>query len=102
MCLPSLCTNIRLVDSILFLTLTLVTIAACLYLPEHIAIIMKRVYYYCFGDGDLGGSLHALKGTILGSTGTAAVKQNASVLVESVQTVGRKTSGDAAREMLGM
>jgi hypothetical protein len=88
-------------DSILFLTLTLLSIAACLYLPEHLAIITRRVYYYCFGEGDhLSGSLHALRGSILG-----AAKQNASaspsVVAETVRHAGRMSSGQAAREMMG-
>jgi hypothetical protein len=98
--IPPFMLTLTQIDSILFLTLMLLSFAACLYLPEHLAIITRRVYYYCVGDGDLSGSLHALTGSIMGSTG-AVLKSNASAVVESVGTVGRKTSGDMAREMLG-
>jgi len=37
-------------NSILFLALSLLLIAAFLYLPEHIATISRRAFYYCFGD----------------------------------------------------
>ncbi|GAB7351278.1 hypothetical protein MBLNU459_g1696t1 [Dothideomycetes sp. NU459] len=37
-------------NSVLFLFLSMVTIAASLYLPEHIAIIARRAYYYIAGD----------------------------------------------------
>lgn len=37
-------------DSILFLFLSMVIIAASLYLPEHVAVIARRAYYYAVGD----------------------------------------------------
>lgn len=37
-------------DSILFLLLSLLIIAASLYLPEHVGIIFNRVLYYFSGD----------------------------------------------------
>ena len=37
-------------DSILFLIISMIIIAASLYLPEHIATIAKRVWYYASGD----------------------------------------------------
>jgi hypothetical protein len=81
-------------DSVLFLTLTLLTIAACLYLPEHMVIITRRIYYYCFGDK--GADL-----TKLSSAVSKALSQNVSKAVETVSSdLGRKTGGDAAREML--
>lgn len=40
-------------DSILFLALSLLLIAAFLYLPEHIATIGRRAFYYCFGDDQI-------------------------------------------------
>jgi Small subunit of serine palmitoyltransferase-like len=47
-------TNILcLLDSILFLALSLLLIAAFLYLPEHIATISRRAFYYCFGDDNV-------------------------------------------------
>ncbi|QDS76731.1 hypothetical protein FKW77_001250 [Venturia effusa] len=40
-------------NSILFLALSLLLIAAFLYLPEHIAMIGRRAFYYCFGDDQM-------------------------------------------------
>ncbi|KIV99146.1 uncharacterized protein PV09_09176 [Verruconis gallopava] len=78
-------------NSILFLTLTLLTIAACLYLPDHVSTITRRVYYYCFGDNGLAGAA------------AATALKNASVIAESVATAAsRKTSGEMAREMLNV
>lgn len=37
-------------DSILFLLLSLFIIAASLYLPEHIAFMVNRMFYYFSGD----------------------------------------------------
>jgi len=39
-------------DSILFLFLSMVTIAASLYLPEHISFILRRAFYYVAGDAE--------------------------------------------------
>ena len=37
-------------NSILFLLLSLLIIAASLYLPEHVTVIANRVFYYFSGD----------------------------------------------------
>ena len=37
-------------DSIVFLLLSLLIIAASLYLPEHIFVVTKRIFYYVSGD----------------------------------------------------
>ncbi|KAF2268973.1 hypothetical protein CC78DRAFT_454151 [Lojkania enalia] len=39
-------------NSVLFLLLSLLIIAASLYLPEHITIIANRIVYYFLGDDD--------------------------------------------------
>jgi hypothetical protein len=90
---PRICT-----DSILFVSLSLLTIAACLYLPEHIAIIGRRVTWYCFGnDGEAASP--AAAGTVSSLVGVAAAtgRETVSAIVEGVV---RKTSGEAVREML--
>ena len=38
------------IDSILFLLLSLLIIAASLYLPEHVKVIASRVFYYFSGN----------------------------------------------------
>jgi hypothetical protein len=37
-------------DSVLFLLLSLLIIAASLYLPEHLTIIANRMFYYLSGN----------------------------------------------------
>jgi hypothetical protein len=37
-------------DSVLFLLLSLLIIAASLYLPEHLTIIANRMFYYFSGN----------------------------------------------------
>ena len=39
-----------MLDSILFLLLSLLIIAASLYLPEHLSIIASRIFYYYSGN----------------------------------------------------
>ena len=39
-----------MVDSVLFLLLSMLIIAASLYLPEHIVLIANRMFYYFSGD----------------------------------------------------
>ena len=52
----------------------MVSIAACLYLPEHVATVSKRAYYYALGDADASNaSLRALTDEVIAKvTGTAA------------------------------
>jgi hypothetical protein len=42
--------HFAILDSILFLFLSMVTIAVALYLPRHVSIIAHRAYYYVSGD----------------------------------------------------
>lgn len=55
------------VDSILFLTLSLLLLASILYLPNHIATVSRRAYYYC-----AGGDTQTLYSTATRATGWAA------------------------------
>lgn len=45
-----------LADSILFLFVSMLGIAAALYLPDHITVIARRSFYYWAGDASLGNS----------------------------------------------
>ena len=38
------------IDSFLFLFLSMIIIAASLYLPEHIATVLSRAWFYYAGD----------------------------------------------------
>lgn len=46
-------------DSVLFLVLSMVVIAAALYLPEHVTMMARRAWFYYAGDEsggrDVGG-----------------------------------------------
>jgi hypothetical protein len=50
-------------DSVLFLLLSLLIIAASLYLPEHLSIIASRIFYYYSGNEDAHARL-ASKGVV--------------------------------------
>ncbi|KAI4785725.1 hypothetical protein E4T44_14038 [Aureobasidium sp. EXF-8845] len=52
-------------NSILFLFLSMVTIAVALYLPRHVSIIAHRAYYYVSGDVLKNGTIAS---DILGTT----------------------------------
>lgn len=73
-------------DSILFLFLSMVTIAASLYLPEHISFICRRAYYYLGGDG------HHV---------SASSPSLSSIVSMSSKTVGEAVKGTAAAVLEG-
>ncbi|KAM0710859.1 hypothetical protein Q7P35_001597 [Cladosporium inversicolor] len=51
-------------NSILFLLVSMLGIAAALYLPDHIAIIARRSFYYWAGDASLGNTTQKAAETI--------------------------------------
>ncbi|KAL1583016.1 hypothetical protein WHR41_08474 [Cladosporium halotolerans] len=51
-------------NSILFLFVSMLGIAAALYLPDHITIIARRSFYYWAGDASLGNSSYKAADTI--------------------------------------
>lgn len=57
---------IAILDSILFLFLSMVTIAVALYLPRHVSIIAHRAYYYLSGDLLKNGTTSEVLGTTAG------------------------------------
>lgn len=58
--------ELRVVDSTLFLTLSLLAIATVLYLPAHVKTMSSRAYYYFAGPGELsrqvGSGGHGMEG----------------------------------------
>jgi hypothetical protein len=63
--------------SVLFLLFSLTSIAATLYLPQHIAFILGRAWFYMHGDSvDVveltKEAVHTLAGAALGTAATAA------------------------------
>jgi hypothetical protein len=70
---------------VLFLLISLLTIAAFLYLPDHLLTIARRAFYYYAGD----------------ESGSSAVAITASSLGEpAVETL--KSSGQHAADVLGV
>jgi hypothetical protein len=57
-------TSLAPTDSVLFLLVSMLGIAAALYLPDHIAIIARRSFYYWAGDASLGNSTQKAADTI--------------------------------------
>ena len=72
---------ITLADSFLFLFLSMIIVAASLYLPEHISSIMRRVCFYWGGD-----EAAAMKSGISGM---------GSSITEAASDVFRSGNGDA-------
>jgi hypothetical protein len=55
--------HFAILDSILFLFLSMVSIAVALYLPRHVSIIAHRAYYYLSGDLLKNGTASEVLGT---------------------------------------
>jgi len=78
-------------NSILFLFLAMVLIAASLYLPEHITMIARRAWYYALGDTESftlaarGMSTTIMKPDALSST--EMVQATSSVVEEIAETI---------------
>ncbi|GAB1737998.1 hypothetical protein NU219Hw_g2509t1 [Hortaea werneckii] len=98
-------------NSILFLTLSMFTLAVILYLPDHILTISRRGYYYCAGGAGtwtenssstststatllipaaadkLGDGAHAASGAVVELAGTAyQVAVNTAVAAQEAVT----------------
>ncbi|KAI9789885.1 MAG: hypothetical protein M1835_001352 [Candelina submexicana] len=68
---PYLTMLILTTDSVLFLILSMIIIAASLYLPEHIATIANRAWFYYAGDEGSGNIPAATKAmNEMGAVGT--------------------------------
>jgi len=73
-------------DSFLFLTLSMVLIAASLYLPEHIVTISHRAFYYYSGRGTPPSKASAISAAAAAAA-AAALTTSAQVLVETATAV---------------
>ncbi|KAL1306602.1 hypothetical protein AAFC00_005286 [Neodothiora populina] len=81
-------------NSILFLFLSMVTIAASLYLPEHITFICRRAFYYVAGDFEHSAS--RLSHTVI----QTAVK-TAAAITSSAPGTAVKEAVETVREVIG-
>jgi hypothetical protein len=59
-------------DSILFLTSSMLTTACVLYLPDHASTVSKRVYYYFAGDAHIGGTASRASEAMFGAASDIA------------------------------
>jgi hypothetical protein len=82
------------IDSILFLLVSMLGIAAALYLPDHIAIIARRSFYYWAGDASLGNTTQKAAETVWQ---TAASATNA--VADAVNGVSGATAAAVAQEI---
>ena len=80
----------------------MVTIAASLYLPEHVATMARRAYYYALGDAQSTSSRipNALSKTIgekvaqaTGSTVVRTASSISSTVAEAAETARQATQG---------
>jgi len=87
-------------DSILFLFLAMVTIAASLYLPSHILVIGRRAYYYALGDAD-AATTRSVVGGIKSLTREAgrATQAATGAATKIVETVVEKSTGVVGGEL---
>ena len=89
------------IDSILFLTFSTFTVACILYLPDHLATISRRTYYYFAGEAGLSGGDVAWQqaSAVGGSVAETAGKASEAVMgaaTEFAQTALQAASGSAA------
>lgn len=67
----------------------MVTIAASLYLPEHIAVVARRGYYYALGDGleAHGSSPSSAAAAVKNENGVSSVQSVVSAAATSLSRV---------------
>jgi len=71
-------------DSILFLFLSMVSIAVALYLPRHVKIIAHRAYYYVSGDLLKNGTTSGVLGTSTAAAGSVLAEHAPTAVAEAV------------------
>lgn len=74
-------------DSVLFLVLSMVVIAAALYLPEHITMMARRAWFYYAGDESSARDIGIAASDGIGAGGMGDIK--------------RGVGGDEVMDMLG-
>ncbi|KAK7534097.1 uncharacterized protein J3D65DRAFT_669790 [Phyllosticta citribraziliensis] len=91
-------------NSFLFLFLSMIIIAASLYLPEHISFLADRALYYLSGDHPASAAAHLAENARASSaSAVAAVKAAATAAAEAVRSsvVGAGSAGSAANAATG-
>ena len=77
-------------DLILFVLVTLLVVAASMYLPDHVAIIYRRIWYYVHGQGETAGVDIGTLGHVVRDK---AVRRSGKAVVESIAAV-RSAKGE--------
>jgi len=78
-------------NSVLFILISLLVTAASLYLPNHVAVIYNRIWYYLHGEfanitaGAADKSLYATDGLGITPEAFGSVAPSAQTVVESVR-----------------
>jgi hypothetical protein len=86
---------VLLTDSFLFLIVSMILIAASLYLPQHLAFLTNRAWFYYHGDEVAKGMAASFKSM----DGTVTVTQTIAAVRETLASVAAKASGVPAREL---
>lgn len=90
------------IDSILFLTLSMLLLACIVYLPDHISTMSRRAYYYFAGEMALKELSWQAAETLQGTATSAAdsIASVASELAHSAQTTAADAT-TAVQEAVG-
>ncbi|KAF1353442.1 hypothetical protein BDV97DRAFT_278228, partial [Delphinella strobiligena] len=81
-------------NSILFLLVSMITIAASLYLPEHISFISRRAFYYVAGDFEAATT--RLGHTVIQTAVKSAAAFTPAAVKDAVETVKEAVRGAAS------
>lgn len=82
-------------DSFLFLVLSMIIIAASLYLPEHVTMMAKRAWFYYAGDETVLNMTGTSGGTAVSASASASVAAAAAaavVVLEGLSSQGTATT----------
>ncbi|WPH00981.1 Hypothetical protein R9X50_00381500 [Acrodontium crateriforme] len=86
-------------NSVLFLTLSLLTMACVVYLPDHISTMSRRTYYYFAGEGmDLAGTAKSALGVMKNSA--AALAESASPSAAATASAIKDTAKSAVADVI--
>jgi len=91
-------------NSILFLTLSMFTIATIVYLPDHIMTMSRRAYYYCAGDAALLFSSRHAAETLYGTAtraGDAVLSAATGWAHNAYQAAMNRTAVTVVQEVAG-
>jgi len=86
-------------NSFIFLFFSMILIAASLYLPQHLAFLTNRAWFYYHGDDTVKATVNTAAATALGSGAQAGRRMREAV--ESVKVQGAAKVAGTASSALG-